>query len=153
MENEPPGPPPLEILFLHPWWIGISTSLNAIPFVSLRLKIWVFPLKSNVFLESWLPDCPTSPRHNFWCMGGCILIIGEKIISRRVMDEGQSGRQDSRKTVDLSGKNNISSISNPKYKGIAFRWVLIPFHLCSGGKMVSPKSLFYSSGQGVRVEK
>ena len=59
------------------------------------------------------------PRRNFWCMtrGGC----QQKIFHLQKGDGGQSGSQDLMKTVDLSGKTYISSISDPK--GTAFRGI------------------------------
>ena len=58
-------------------------------------------------------------RRNFWCMtrGGC----QQKIFHLQKGDGGQSGSQDLMKTVDLSGKTYISSISDPK--GTAFRGI------------------------------
>ena len=41
----------------------------------------------------------------------------QKKIHLRMVDKGQSGSQDSRKTMDLSGKTYISHISDPNTKG------------------------------------
>ena len=59
------------------------------------------------------------PKRNFWCMTRGVW--QQKNFPLQKGDGGQSGSQDLRKTVDLSGKTNISSISDPK--GTAFRGI------------------------------